>query len=148
MLTLARLIASRYIAADREHPQPRHVALEPDVRLPDAGRLDQQRPLAGAEPAAPVQVPEVGEGAAQVRDARAGDPHVGVAPLGLVRRADVVAADVALLVVDDEDLAVVAAVAAQVEEAPARGVDRVAEHLHAGGNRLNRGETTRFAKPS
>ena len=77
-----------------------------------------------------MQVPEVGEGPAQVLHAGAGDPDVRVAPLGLVRRPDVVAADVGLLVVDHQDLAVVAAVAAQVEEAPAGGVDGVAEHLH------------------
>ena len=60
-----------------------------------------------------------------------GDPHVRVAPLGGVGRADVVAADEADLVVDDEDLAVVAAVAAQVEEPPAGVVDGVLQHLEA-----------------
>ena len=56
---------------------------------------------------------------------------MGVAPLGGVRRPDVVAADEAHLVVDDHDLAVVAAVAAQVEEPPAGGVDGVGEDAHA-----------------
>ncbi len=57
-----------------------------------------------------------------------GDPDVGVAPLGRVRRADVVAADEADLVVDHQDLAVVAAVAAQVEDPPAGVVDGVVQH--------------------
>ena len=79
----------------------------------------------------PVEVPEVGEGAGQVEHARAGDPDVRVAPLRGVRRPDVVAAHEADPVVDDEDLAVVAAVAAQVEEPPAGGVDGVLQHLEA-----------------
>ena len=64
--------------------------------------------------------------------------HVRVAPLGGVGAADVVAADEADLVVDDEDLAVVAAVAAQVEE-PQPGACRPgsAAPCTVGGKRLN-----------
>ena len=142
----ARVTASRYIDADREHPQPRHVAVHPDPGLPVGRRLQQQRP--GPVPRPPVQVPEVGEGAVQVEDTGAGDPDVGVAPLGRVRGPDVVAADEPHLVVDDQDLAVVAAVAAQVEEPPPGVVDGVLQHLQTRANRLNSGDTTRFAKPS
>jgi hypothetical protein len=97
--------------------------VHPDPRLPVRGGLEQQR--ATAVPGAPVEVPEVGEGALEVPDAGTGDADVGVAPLGGVRGADVVAADEADPVVDDEDLSVVASVAPDVEEAPARAVDGV-----------------------
>ena len=113
---------------DREHPQPRHVAVHPDAGLPVRRCLQQER---AAVRGAAVEVPEVGEGALEVPDARAGHPHVRVAPLGRVGRPDVVAADEAHRVVDDQDLAVVAAVAAQVEEAPAGRVEGVLQHLHA-----------------
>ena len=117
-------------APDGEHPQPGHVAVHPDPRLPGRRGRHQHRRLAAPEPLLAVQVPEVGERAGQVPHSRAGDPAVRVAPLRGVGRADVVAADEADLVVDDEDLAVVTAVAAEVEEAPPGRVDRVGEHLH------------------
>ena len=81
------------------------------------------------------------------RTAGPGDPDVGVAPLGLVRRADVVAADEPDLVVDHQDLAVVAAVAAQVEEPPAGAVDRVAQHLHRRREALEGGGDDQVREP-
>ena len=99
----------------------------------------QQRPLAAGEPPAAVEVPEVGERALEVPHPRAADPHVRVAPLGGVRRADVVAAEEGDLLVDHQQLAVVAAVAAQVPEAEAGVPDRVAHHLERGGEALEGG---------
>ena len=112
---------------DREHPQPGHVAVHPDPGLPVGRGLQQQG--AYAVPGPPVQVPEVGEGPGQVEHPRPGDPHVRVAPLGGVGGADVVAAHEPDPVVHDEDLAVVAAVAPQVEEAQPGVVDGVLQHL-------------------
>ena len=126
MLVLARLIASRYI------PRIGNIHSRGTLRCSRiwgsqtlAVSTSSGRSLVRSR-APPVQVPEVGEGPAEVLHTGSGDPDVRVAPLGLVRRPDVVAADVGLLVVDHQDLAVVAAVAAQVEEAPAGGVDGVA----------------------
>jgi protein ImuB len=80
---------------------------------PEVGRrLDQQRPVVAPQPVVAVEVPEVGEGALHVPHAGPGDPDVGVAPLGGVGRADVVAAKERDLLVHDQHLAVVAAVAA------------------------------------
>ena len=115
--------------ADREHPQPRHVAVHPDARLPRRGGRISIGGSLRPNLLVSMQVPEVGERPRQVPDPRTGDPAVGVAPLRGVGRADVVAADEADPVVDDEDLAVVAAVAAQVEEPPPGRVDGVGQDL-------------------
>ena len=133
--------------ADREHPQPRDVALDPDQRLPRRGGLQQQRALRGPEPAPPVEVPEVRERALEVPHGRPGDPDVRVAPLRLVGGSDVVAADEAGVVVDDQDLAVVAAVAAEVEEPPAGGVDGIAQHLHRRREPLERRRHHQVGEP-
>ncbi len=81
---------------------------------------------------APVQVPEVGERTLEVQPPGPGDPDMGVAPLGAEGRTDVVAADEGHLVVDDQDLAMVAAVAAEVEEPQAGAVDREPERSERG----------------
>ncbi len=109
---------------DREHPLPREVAVQPDPRLPGrVARLEEEGTAAAA-----VVVPEVGEAPPQVPDRRAGDPDVRVAPLRRVCRSDVEATDERDLVVDHQHLAVLAAVAPQVEEPPARVVDGEAQH--------------------
>ena len=123
---------------DRERPLARQVAVHPDPRLPVGRGLDQEwsRVAAVAPVHVPLGVPEVGERTFQVPDTRAGDPAVGVAPLGGVRGADVVAADERVVVVHDEDLAVVAPVAAEVEEPQPGVVDGVGHHPQRGREHL------------
>ena len=115
---------------DREHPQPRHVAVHPDARLPVEAVVISIGGSLRRNLLSRCRFQKSAKLRARSQHAGAGDAAVGVAPLGGVRRADVVAADEADGVVDDEDLAVVAAVAPQVEEPPARRVDGVGEHLH------------------
>ena len=107
-------------AADRIDHVARDVAVDPDVRLPGPAAEVGQR---GAAPAGP-QVPVVDEGVLHVPDDVAGQPGVGVAPVGGVEAADVVAADERDHVVDHQQLAVVATAVAR--EAEAGGDQRVA----------------------
>src|SRR5680860_1498766 len=86
-----------------------------------------------------VIIEKVSEGPFQVPDPRPRDPHVCVAPFGGVRRTHVVSADEPDLVVDDQDLAVVTPVAAQVEEPPAGVVERILQDTHPGRESLEPG---------
>ena len=100
-------------AADGVHGVLRDVAVHPDVRLPvHAAPVGQ-----GGAGAAPEEIPIVDEGVAHVPDDVAGEPRVGVPPVGRVQRADVVAADEGGVVVDDQELPVVAAGVAREPEA-------------------------------
>ena len=112
--------------ADRVDHVARDVAVDPDVRLPGAAAEVGQ---GGAAPAG-EQVPVVDEGVLHVPDDVAGQPGVGVAPVGGVQAADVVAADEGDHVVDDQQLAVVAAAVAGEPEA--RGDQRVPAYGHVG----------------
>ena len=106
-------------APDRVDHGARHVAMDPDVGLPGPAAEVRQ---GGPAPAGP-QVPVVDEGVLHVPDDVAGQPGVGVAPVGGVQVADVVAADERDVVVDHQQLAVVAAGVAG--EAEAGGDQRV-----------------------
>ena len=127
---------------DREHPQPRHVAVHADARLPRRGGRHQHGRLAAPSARDDCfsrwRFQKSAKASRQVPDPRTGDPAVGVAPLGREGRADVVAAHERDVVVDDQELAVVPAVAAQVEEAPSGRVDREGEHLHVRREPLER----------
>ena len=69
-------------AADRVDHGARHVAVDPDVGLPGPAAEVGQR---GPAPARP-EVPVVDEGVLHVPDDVAGEPGVGVAPVGRVQR--------------------------------------------------------------
>ena len=106
---------------------PRHVAVDPDVGLPGAAAEVRD----GGPAAAGPQVPVVDEGVLHVPDDVAGQPGMGVAPVGGVQAADVVAAEEGDMVVDDQDLAMVAAGVAREPEAG--GDQRVTANGDVGG---------------
>src|SRR5699024_4276427 len=129
--------------ADRVDELPRDVAVHPDVGRPGAPlRIGQLVSVPGAE------VPEVDEGVLHLRDDVAGQPGMGVAPVGGVQRADVVAADEGGVAVDDHQLAVIAAGVARMQEPPAAPTSGKRRTFTLSGKWKNERGTTRLANSS
>ena len=87
-------------------------------------------------------IPEVHERLGQIERLWPANAQVGIAPLGGVESADVVAADEGDLAVHDEQLAVIQGVAARIEDVP--GAANRPEREHGdGGRKLLKGVAAR-----
>ena len=92
-------------AANRVDHVARHVPMDPNVRLPGSAAEVGQCGATSPRP----EIPEVDERVLDVPDDVAGEPGMGVAPVGGVEAPDVVAAEEGYEVVDHQQLAVVPA---------------------------------------
>src|SRR3954454_15363319 len=83
-----------------------------------------------------VVVPEIGEGVRDIARGRPANAQVRVAPLGCIQLADVEPTQKCDLVVDHQQLAVIARVAARVEDIPDSVERAVFEDIDRGGKAL------------